>query len=177
MNGADERMVVTRPLSLDDAEPLAAILVENRDFFSPYFPAWQEWMFTVEGQRRALDDLLARQRAGTHEPRVILDATGVVVGRINLNDIVRGAFQSCHLGYWLAESATGRGLATRATAELVDHAFSGLGLHRVEAGTLVDNVASQRVLERNGFVRFGLAPAYIKIAGRWQDHVLYQRVA
>jgi ribosomal-protein-alanine N-acetyltransferase len=38
-------------------------------------------------------------------------------------------------------------------------------------------VASQRVLERNGFVRYGLAPAYLEIAGRWQDHVMYQALA
>jgi hypothetical protein len=33
------------------------------------------------------------------------------------------------------------------------------------------------VLERNGFVRIGVAPSYLKIAGRWQDHVLFQLVA
>ncbi len=44
----------------------------------------------------------------------------------------------------------------------------------MEAGTLVHNLGSQRVLERNGFVRFGLAPQYLRIAGRWQDHVLFQ---
>jgi ribosomal-protein-alanine N-acetyltransferase len=45
-----------------------------------------------------------------------------------------------------------------------------------EAATLLDNVRSQRVLERSGFVRFGVAPAYLKIAGRWQDHAMYQIV-
>lgn len=53
-------------------------------------------------------------------------------------------------------------------------AFVDLSLHRIEAGTLLDNVASQRVLERNGFVRFGVAPGYLKIAGVWQEHALYQ---
>ena len=43
-------------------------------------------------------------------------------------------------------------------------AFVELGLHRIEAGTLLDNVASQRVLERNGFVRFGVALGYLNIA-------------
>jgi ribosomal-protein-alanine N-acetyltransferase len=32
------------------------------------------------------------------------------------------------------------------------------------------------VLERNGFVRSGVAPAYLSIAGRWQDHALYQLI-
>jgi [ribosomal protein S5]-alanine N-acetyltransferase len=53
-------------------------------------------------------------------------------------------------------------------------AFLELGLHRIEAGTLLANIASQRVLERNGFVRFGVAPEYLNIAGRWQDHAIYQ---
>ncbi len=56
-------------------------------------------------------------------------------------------------------------------------AFDDLGLHRIQAGTLVDNVRSQRVLERNGFVRFGVAPAYLHIAGEWRDHALYQVVS
>jgi ribosomal-protein-alanine N-acetyltransferase len=53
-------------------------------------------------------------------------------------------------------------------------AFTELDLHRIQADTLVHNVASQRVLARNGFVRIGLAPRYLKIAGRWQDCVLHQ---
>ena len=44
-------------------------------------------------------------------------------------------------------------------------------------GTLVDNLASQRVLEKNGFDRIGLARRYLRIAGDWCDHVLFQRVA
>src|SRR6266545_6198553 len=52
--------------------------------------------------------------------------------------------------------------------------LNGLELHRVQAETLLDNVRSQRVLERTGFVRIGMAPGYIAIAGRWQDHFIYQ---
>ncbi len=106
----------------------------------------------------------------------ILDEEDRVAGRITLNDIVRGAFQSCHLGYWLSAAANGRGLATAAVRDMIRVAFEEQGLHRIQAGTLMHNVRSQRVLERNGFVRFGVAPAYLKIAGEWQDHALYQLV-
>ena len=51
-----------------------------------------------------------------------------------------------------------------------------LRLLRIEAGTLLHNVASQRVLLHNGFVAYGVAPQYLQIAGRWQDHRLYQRI-
>ncbi len=99
-----------------------------------------------------------------------------MVGRITLNEIVRGPFLSCRIGYWLSAAANGRGLATRAVAEMVRVAFEELRLHRIEAGTLPDNLRSQRVLERNGFDRFGFAPEYLKIAGEWRDHVMFQRL-
>ncbi|VXB31910.1 hypothetical protein ARTHRO9AX_150184 [Arthrobacter sp. 9AX] len=51
-----------------------------------------------------------------------------------------------------------------------------LGLHRIQAATLVHNAASQKILQRIGFGKIGMAPAYLKIAGSWQDHNLYQRL-
>ena len=108
---------------------------------------------------------------------MILDDDGEVVGRINLNNIVRGPFQSASMGYWLDEQATGRGLATMAAGELVALAFGNLELHRVEAGTLPTNLASQAVLLRNGFEQFGYAPRYLSIAGVYSDHLLFQRLA
>ena len=94
-----------------------------------------------------------------------------------LDGIERGPVQSCHLGYWVDEEHNGRGLATAAVADMLGVAFGELELHRVQAATLPHNAASQRVLERNGFERIGLARGYLRIAGRWQDHVLFQRIS
>jgi ribosomal-protein-alanine N-acetyltransferase len=124
--------------------------------------------------RTDIEGALARYQQGTTVPHVILDGSERIVGRITLNDIVRGPFQSCSLGYWVSADDNGRGLATAAVRAMVRVAFDELGLHRIQAGTLLHNVRSQRVLERTGFVRFGMAPGYLKIAGRWQDHALYQ---
>ena len=60
---------------------------------------------------------------------------------------------------------------------MVGVAFGELALHRLEAGTLLDNIGSQRVLEKNGFERIGIARRYLFIGGDWRDHVLFQRVA
>ena len=46
----------------------------------------------------------------------------------------------------------------------------------MQGETLPENRASQVVLERNGFERIGFAPRFLRIAGQWRDHVLYQRV-
>lgn len=165
---------VTRLLTLGDAPVLTELARANRDFLAPWEPARDDEFFSVDGQRERVGDVLRRHALGSVLPLVILGESGRVAGRITLNEIVRGPFQSCSVGYWLAAADTGRGLATAALREVVGMAFGELGLHRVEAGTLPHNIRSQRVLERNGFVRYGLAPAYLKIAGKWQDHVLYQ---
>jgi [ribosomal protein S5]-alanine N-acetyltransferase len=110
-------------------------------------------------------------------PLVIFNEAGHVAGRININDIVRGAFESGNLGYWVSARDNGRGLATAAVGDTAAVAFGQLGLHRLQAATLLDNTGSQRVLRRNGFMPIGVAPAYLKIAGRWQDHLLFQLIA
>jgi [ribosomal protein S5]-alanine N-acetyltransferase len=167
----------TRLITPDDAPALAELLCASRDFLAPWEPVRGEEYFTVDGQRAVIHTDLEQHDQGAKLPHVILGDAGQVVGRITLNGIVRSCFQSCSMGYWVGADHNGRGFATAAVRELVRVAFEELGLHRVQAETLLHNVRSQRVLERNGFVRYGMAPDYLKIAGRWQDHVMYQLIA
>ena len=141
----------------------------NRQFLEPFEPDRPETYYSVEGQ-------LAWIANPEQHNFVILDG-GEHAGTISLSHIARGSLQCASVGYWVDQKRNGRGLASAALGELVDYAFGELGLHRLEAGTLVDNVASQRVLEKNVFERFGLARRYLLIAGEWRDHVLFERVA
>lgn len=109
-------------------------------------------------------------------PWAILNDEGAVAGRLTLSGITRGPFQSCNMGYWLSEDQTGKGLATEAVRAAVASAFNELKLHRVQAETLVANVVSQHVLARTGFQQYGLASKYLKIAGTWQDHLMFQHL-
>jgi [ribosomal protein S5]-alanine N-acetyltransferase len=168
-------VTITRLISRADAAELADVLTANREFHAPWDPLRSASYFTVESQRAGISDALQRHAEGLTLPHVIVDQ-GRIVGRITLNGIVRGPFLSCSVGYWLDQAATGRGLATAALQEISGIAFGELGLHRIQAETLLHNVASQRVLERNGFTRIGLAPAYLCIQGRWQDMIIFQLV-
>jgi ribosomal-protein-alanine N-acetyltransferase len=165
-----------RLLTPDDAPALSDLRLRNRAFLAPWEPIRHADHDTPAGQRADIEAGLEQHARGQGVPLAILDDVGSVAGRINLNTIVRGAFESCSVGYWLAQDRTGRGLATEAVQAAVALAFGDLGLHRVEAGTLLDNRASQAVLARAGFTRYGLAPRYLRIAGEWQDHVLFQRL-
>ena len=100
-----------------------------------------------------------------------------LVGGITLSQIRRGVAQTGTLGYWIGQPFTGRGFASAAVAATMTFAFERLALHRVEAACLPDNLRSQRVLEKQRFVREGLASSYLKINGIWRDHLLYGRVA
>lgn len=169
-------MTACRLITPDDAPALAELQRVNRAFLAPFEPARSDEYFTAAGQRAAIEQALTEYRQGRNLPQVILDDGAGIVGRITLNGIVRGPFLSCSVGYWVSQSVTGRGVATAALREITAVAFGELGLHRIQAETLLDNFASQRVLERNGFARIGMAPTYLKIAGYWQDFILYQLV-
>ena len=170
-------MAVTRLLLVDDAEELATVVGENRDFLAPWEPLRSEAYFTVSGQRANLERDLDAYARGTMVPLAIVGTDGRLAGRLSINSIIRGAFQSAALGYWVSEPDNGRGLATAAVADAIDIAFGRLGLHRLQAETLLHNTGSQRVLTRNGFQPFAIAPAYLRIAGQWQDQILYHRFA
>jgi [ribosomal protein S5]-alanine N-acetyltransferase len=157
---------VIRLLVPRDAEALAGLIGANREFLAPFDPDRPESFFTVRGQRERIKH--------AQHLFAILDGKEIA-GTIALSNVVLGAFRSANVGYWVDEARNGRGLATGALAAVVEHAFGELGLHRLEAGTLVGNVASQRVLEKNRFVRIGLAPRYLHIGGAWRDHLLFQR--
>ena len=165
-----------RPLAVTDSRTLAQLYSENRDFLAPLEPLRSDAFYTFEGQRRHIAQLTDRRSSGTAYPFVIV-AGGRLVGAINLSNVVRGAFQSCNVGYWVAAEYNGRGYATAALGIVCERAFGELGLHRIEAGTLLHNTASQRVIEKNGFTRIGIAPRYLQIAGQWADHVLFQKTA
>jgi ribosomal-protein-alanine N-acetyltransferase len=163
-----------RPVRPGDGAALAHAYARNREHLAPWEPLRPKSWFTERGQEENVTRRVAEHAAGTTLAWVLLDGDRAV-GTMTVSGIVRGPFLSGNLGYWVDHAVTGRGIATAAVAHVLA-ACAREGLHRVQAGTLVHNVASQTVLRRNGFDRIGLAPRYLLIAGRWQDHVLYQRL-
>ena len=160
-----------------DAKVLSALYTGQRDFLAPFEPVRAESFFTEATQRVRLTEIAERRRMGAGYSWLILD-DGVVAGMISLSNVVRGPFQSGNIGYFVAREHNGRGLATSAVELVVDEAFSTVGLHRVEAGTLLDNARlPARLLQKAGFEQFGLAKRYLHIGGAWRDHVLFQRLS
>lgn len=177
------RSWTTDRLVLRQAPPAHAPAVRDygmrsREFHRPWDPArppdfWDEHAvaerLAMELDNAAHDRSLALYIALRDEP-------GRYVGRVALNTIMRGAFQSCVAGYGLAPEATGKGYMTEALSEAVRIAFAELRLHRVEVNVIPRNLRSVAVAQRCGFVREGLSPRYLRIAGRWEDHIRFARL-
>jgi [ribosomal protein S5]-alanine N-acetyltransferase len=162
--------MIIRLLAPEDAAELSALVVENREFLAPFEPVREGRFFTVDAQRERIEN--------DEQWTFAVLADDRIAGEVTVSNIVRGPFQSANVGYWVAERLNGRGLATRAVGDALEVAFGGeSGLYRIEAATLVDNVPSRRVLEKNGFEQIGLARRYLYIAGEWRDHLLFQRLA
>ena len=115
---------------------------------------------------------LAQAAEGRSEKLFVVrsDAPEALLGAVNINEIVRGNFQSAFLGYWIGAAHAGRGLMGEALELALDHAFGPLGLHRVEANIQPANGPSIRLVDRAGFVKEGFSEGYLRIGPLWRDH-------
>lgn len=122
--------------------------------------------------------LLRRAGAPTERVRLICRREdGAIVGVGNLSQIVLGDFRSAYLGYFGFVPFEGSGYMTEGVALVLQAAFGDVRLHRVEANVQPGNERSIALLERLGFRREGYSPRYLKIGGRWRDHLRYALLA
>ena len=110
-------------------------------------------------------------------PTAFVHDSAELIGRVALGGVLLGAFQNAYLGYWIDADHQSRGLMTEAVGAATTFAFDTAGLHRIQAAVMPRNAASQRVLEKVGYRREGVALKYLCIAGRWEDHVLFAMTA
>lgn len=170
VNGA----VRLQPARFEDFRDWALLREESRAHLTAWEPAWAPGDMTESSFRRRVRAYWREIRAGTGLPLFIRrEADGRLVGGASLSQIRYGAARSASIGYWVGAPFIRQGFAIRTVESLVDHAFSKLGLNRVEAACQPDNAASRRLLEKAGFSQEGLARDYLKLNGAWRDHLLF----
>lgn len=171
-----DRLVLRAPVEAD-VNAIRRLHLDNAEHLRPWSPAAEPGADPFSPP--ALARLVVAQRKSWLEDRAYTllieerEAPGQLAGRIALTEVVRGVFQSAVLGYWVDRRRQGQGLMTEAVAAVVRFAFDDLRLHRVQAAVVPHNLASRRVLTKTGFREEGVALRYLKIAGRWQDHVIH----
>ena len=102
----------------------------------------------------------------------VIEVDGEFSGQLTIGNVTHGALKSAWIGYWVASTHTGGGVATAALALGMDHAFGPVRLHRLEATVRPENAASRAVLAKAGFREEGLLKRYLEVDGAWRDHLL-----
>ncbi len=168
-----ERLSLRLPAP-SEAAAVAAFYRDNRGHLQPWSPTFHPGFFSEAFWALEAEHRLADFQAGL-EVRGFLylrDRPCRMIGNLSLAQIVRGALHACTLGYALAADSQGHGYMLEAVRGAVAYAFGTLGLHRVMAGYMPRNLRSAAVLRQAGFVVEGYAPRYLRVDGRWEDHVL-----
>lgn len=175
--------LVLRPLGRRDRTAWITVRNANEAWLRPWEaapPGTELIPWEQRHTRATYAEVLRRQRvqarAGTHFPfGVFLD--GAFAGQASLGEVVRAAFRSAYVGYWIDQRVAGRGLMPRALGLLVDHAFDVMGLHRIEANIRPENAASLAVVHKLGFREEGLHRRYLSVDGEWRDHLTFALLA
>jgi [ribosomal protein S5]-alanine N-acetyltransferase len=157
-----------------DVPQLLSYRRENADHFRPFEPVPATDHFTDAFWVRQVETDHDEFEAGQSVRLYMFEpgAGAPVLGLVSFSNIVRGALQSCFLGYALDQRQQGRGLMTGAIRVGIDYMFGEMNLHRISANYMPHNTRSAAVLKRLGFVVDGHARDYLMIDGRWQDHIL-----
>lgn len=146
---------------------------ENQEYFERNLPPRPANYFDSEGFKEITRELLTEQTNRDVYMHLIRDAQGVMVGRINLS--VLGNDQNiAELGYRIGENYTNLGYASEAVRLVLDKAFNNYGLNRIIAGTATDNLASKRVLLKNGFTFSKIIGNDLQIHNVWVHTAVFE---
>ena len=159
---SDKRTYIRKVRRTDEAE-FINLMRESQRLHEPWIsPPTNPVLFKYYLQRINRDD---------HEGFVICRAADDrIVGVININNIVRGSFQSASLGYYVGAPFQGEGYMQEGLSQLLGYAFNTMGLHRLEANIQPENTRSQQLVERCGFTKEGYSKDFLYINGAWRDH-------
>ncbi len=152
---------------------LSHYFTDNEGHLKKWSPAVPKGHHAIESWARRLverevefENAVSAHFIGTDETE------SCVIGSCSLSNIVHGVFQSCHMGYSVAQGFEGEGLMKQIVLHAIDFAFKDLKLHRIMANHMLANERSAGLLKSLGFAEEGFAREYLLINGNWEDHTL-----
>ena len=146
---------------------------ENREYFERNLPPRPGNFFDPESFKEITAELLAEQDNHNVYMHLIRDVQGDMVGRINLS-VLGSDRKTAELGYRIGENVTNLGYASEAVKLVLDKAFHTYGLNRIIAGTAMDNLASKRVLLKNGFTFIRIIENDLQINNEWVHTAVFE---
>lgn len=169
---ATERLYL-KVLDKSYAQLVLDYYLRNMLFLKEWEPEKSKDFYTLKYQEEQLD----KELSDINNKRIFKlwifkkEDSSRVIGSICFSNIVLGPFLSCSLGYKLDKDEINKGYMTEAVQKGIEIMFNGYGLHRIEANIMPRNKSSLRIVEKLGFYNEGLAYKYLKINGKWEDHI------
>ena len=158
-----EQRIYVRRVTIKDEVEFVGLMKQSISMHHPWItPPHNSSLFRAYINRIKKDD---------HEGFAICQKhDDAIVGIININNIIRGSFQSATLGYYVGKPYAGNGLMREGLLAVLKLAFETFGLHRLEANIQPDNHSSIGLVKSCGFVKEGLSSGFLFIDGSWKDH-------
>lgn len=169
------RKITLKNLNPAYADEMLNYYVDNKEHLQEVEPTRDVGFYNVDTQRNILAENYKQYMNGTTLDMGIFK-DNILIGKIKLSNIVYGVFKSAFVGYSIDKDNQGRGYMKEALSLVLDYAFNNMGLHRIEASTLLDNEKSKGVLRSCGFKELGINYNYLFINGQWKDHVTFYKI-
>ena len=166
-------MISLELLSEENSLDVYSFEKENREYFERNLSPRPANYFDLEGFKKITRELLTEQTNRDVYMHLIRDAQGVMVGRINLSVLEKNR-KTAELGYRIGENVSNLGYTSEAVKLVLEKAFTTYGLHRIIAGTATDNLASQRVLLKNGFTFSRVIENDLQIHNEWIHTAVFE---
>ena len=164
-------------LNPDDVELLVKYERDNRSHLSPWEPTRVAGYFGLEETKKRVELNFKNFQLGSSISLVAFDKSkSEIICLCTFSNIVHGVFQACNLGYSISEKKQGKGLMFEMLQASIQYVFIEYNLHRVMANYIPSNIRSEKLLDKLGFQKEGMAKSYLKISGSWQDHVLTSKI-
>lgn len=166
--------IYIRPPQRSDEKQWTELRKSSRDFLVPWEPTWPPDATTPTAFARRLKRFHSEwKEAMTYGFFLFEKRTDALVGGITVSNVRRGVAQTASIGYWMGRPFARKGYMAEGVQLTLTFAFETLQLHRVEAACLPSNRPSRNLLLKAGFTQEGLARRYLKINGKWEDHVTF----
>lgn len=166
-------MISLELLSEENSLDVYSFEKENREYFERNLPPRPANYFDLEGFKEITRELLREQENHDVYMHLIRDSQGAMVGRINLS-VLENNRKTAELGYRIGGNVSNLGYASEAVKLVLEKAFTTYGLHRIIAGTATDNLASQRVLLKNGFTFSRVIENDLQIHNEWVHTAVFE---
>ncbi|MBU2710099.1 ribosomal protein S5-alanine N-acetyltransferase [Zooshikella harenae] len=169
-------LIITLP-DPSEASIIQQYYLDNTDHLVQWEPIRESRYHTLQAWKKRLQLFLALYQADRGVYWSVFDGERKrILAVCNYSNIVRGAFQACHLGYSVDYRYQGQGLMFKVLSNTIEYMFKEHKLHRIMANYIPENERSGQLLARLGFEKEGYAKAYLNINGRWRDHILTAKV-